>query len=206
MSSVIQDKVIVISAGGTGGHIFPAISVAGKLIEMGYSVLFVTDSSFELYAGNFKEVINNAKFSIKYLNVKRRRSFIKTAFEITIDVFSLIRLFIKKRVSAVVGFGSYVSFSSIVAGFLTFKKTGLIVPPTRAIDFGNTSPNKKIIVDMTKVLIKMVTDPLILYFDVTFINITVPNEAAILLKTLFPNKNILNTLSFSERSSFIKKI
>ena len=36
-------QTIVLTTGGTGGHIFPAQSVAAKLVEKGYHVVFITD-------------------------------------------------------------------------------------------------------------------------------------------------------------------
>ena len=44
---------ILLAAGGTGGHVFPAEALAYKLKERGYSVHLVTDSRAERYAGKF---------------------------------------------------------------------------------------------------------------------------------------------------------
>ena len=45
----IKNRVIAITAGGTGGHIFPALSVAKLLIQDGFFVLFYTDKKFFNY-------------------------------------------------------------------------------------------------------------------------------------------------------------
>ena len=45
--------IILLAAGGTGGHVFPAEALAHKLQERGYSVHLVTDSRAERYAGKF---------------------------------------------------------------------------------------------------------------------------------------------------------
>ncbi|NTI16225.1 undecaprenyldiphospho-muramoylpentapeptide beta-N-acetylglucosaminyltransferase [Agrobacterium rhizogenes] len=45
--------IILLAAGGTGGHVFPAEALAYKLKERGYSVHLVTDSRAERYAGKF---------------------------------------------------------------------------------------------------------------------------------------------------------
>ncbi|MDC7741579.1 undecaprenyldiphospho-muramoylpentapeptide beta-N-acetylglucosaminyltransferase [Rhizobium binxianense] len=45
--------IVLLAAGGTGGHVFPAESLAFKLKERGYSVHLVTDSRAERYAGKF---------------------------------------------------------------------------------------------------------------------------------------------------------
>ena len=36
-------KKIIITTGGTGGHIFPAESIAKGLVDAGYEVMFITD-------------------------------------------------------------------------------------------------------------------------------------------------------------------
>ena len=36
-------KKIILVAGGTGGHVFPAISLAKKLKGMGHDILIITD-------------------------------------------------------------------------------------------------------------------------------------------------------------------
>ena len=37
-------KTIVLTTGGSGGHIFPAQSVATELIKRGHKVIFITDN------------------------------------------------------------------------------------------------------------------------------------------------------------------
>ena len=36
-------KKVIITTGGTGGHIFPAESIAKGLVDAGYEVRFITD-------------------------------------------------------------------------------------------------------------------------------------------------------------------
>ncbi|MFB2603149.1 glycosyltransferase, partial [Rhizobium phaseoli] len=45
--------IVLLAAGGTGGHVFPAEALAFKLKERGYSVHLVTDSRAERFAGKF---------------------------------------------------------------------------------------------------------------------------------------------------------
>ena len=51
-----MNKKIIFSAGGTGGHIFPAINLMKHCFEKGYDVILVTDKRGQ----NF--VKNNLKF------------------------------------------------------------------------------------------------------------------------------------------------
>ena len=39
-----NSNTVYISAGGTGGHIFPALSLAERMQKLGWQVHFVTDS------------------------------------------------------------------------------------------------------------------------------------------------------------------
>ncbi len=45
--------VILLSAGGTGGHLFPAEALAHELIARGWNVHLATDGRAERYAGSF---------------------------------------------------------------------------------------------------------------------------------------------------------
>ena len=44
---------IVLSAGGTGGHLFPAQALAGELVRRGKEIVVMTDSRGHSYADAF---------------------------------------------------------------------------------------------------------------------------------------------------------
>ena len=46
-------SVIVLSAGGTGGHLFPAQALAGELVKRGATIVVMTDARFANYATHF---------------------------------------------------------------------------------------------------------------------------------------------------------
>ncbi len=116
-----KKMTIAIAAGGTGGHIFPALTIAKILIQNGFYVLFYTDKNFFKY---FEEKENTILRSgmIEVIQLKARNApRILQVFMILKDFFSC-RKILTKRVSLCVGFGGLVSFAPMLFGILTFKK------------------------------------------------------------------------------------
>ena len=111
----MKKNLVIIAAGGTGGHVFPAVSVAKKLMEKGYDVLFSTDERGKKYLKEF------ANKSIVYkINTKSR---IKLYTSI---IFSIIKSFIFlafNRPSCIIGFGGYPSVPFVFSGQALFVKT-----------------------------------------------------------------------------------
>ena len=65
---------ILISTGGTGGHVFPAYSLAKNLIQNNYKVEIVTDkrgSKFLQKHKDLKRIINNSTSLLKKKNFRR---------------------------------------------------------------------------------------------------------------------------------------
>ena len=114
-------KIVAISAGGTGGHIFPALSVAKTLIEDGYYVLFFTDKKFNNYIKSDNFLLNCGQFEIVKLCCKNAKRW-KQIFMIIIDFFKCFKI-LKRRVKICIGFGGFCSFTPMLFGILTFRKT-----------------------------------------------------------------------------------
>ena len=103
-------KKIIFSSGGTGGHIFPAISLMKYFSNKGNKVLLVTDirgSNFLKKYSQFKSYIINADTPIN-------KNFFRKILSFAIIFSSIIRsIFIlkKEKPHLIFGFGGYVSFS-----------------------------------------------------------------------------------------------
>ena len=120
-------SVIVLSAGGSGGHLFPAQALAGELQRRGRTIVVMTDKRFKNYATAFPgvtiETVPSAAFS--------DRSFLgllASPFEIVGGiVMSLIKL-ARLKPAAVVGFGGYPSVPVMVAAILAGRPTAIVAP------------------------------------------------------------------------------
>ena len=57
-------KTVILTAGGTGGHIYPAEALAGELIKRNYQVVLFTDErGLNNYKGKLGEIENKAILS-----------------------------------------------------------------------------------------------------------------------------------------------
>lgn len=118
---------IIISAGGTGGHIYPAIELAKYLQKNNHEILFVSSSNDVA-----KRILKNENFNIKYYNMqgfKREKSFksiiynLNSLFKLIKTFISLIPVFIKFKPNICIGFGSYITYPVIKLAKLFKLKT-----------------------------------------------------------------------------------
>ena len=119
-----MSKKIIFTAGGTGGHILPAINLMKHFLEKDYKVLLVTDKR----GNNF--ITNNLKFKSYVLKVgtPTNKNIIKKIFSLFTIFYSIIRSVIilkKEKPNLIIGFGGYVSFPISIAS--KFFKLPLII-------------------------------------------------------------------------------
>jgi len=106
---------IIIGAGGSGGHVFPALETAKKLKAQDHKVIFLTTKglAFDLVcADGFEAWIIDpprVKFSSPISALKEVWGMMRTIF----DAFVLIG---HLSANAVVGFGGYGAFPVVLAG------------------------------------------------------------------------------------------
>ena len=113
----MRTKTIYLVAGGTGGHVFPALAVAEKLNTLKFETYLFTD----LRGAKLLEKIE--KQPIKFQIIAAASPFQKSFLE---SIFALVKLswgtitsfyyFLLQRPSLIIGFGGYPSFPSIMAG------------------------------------------------------------------------------------------
>jgi UDP-N-acetylglucosamine--N-acetylmuramyl-(pentapeptide) pyrophosphoryl-undecaprenol N-acetylglucosamine transferase len=102
-------KPIVVMAGGTGGHVFPALAVAEHLRQQGENIIWLGTRS-----GIEARVVPAADFAIEWLNVRGLRG--KNLMTLVLAPFRLLRacwqaLHVLRRIrpKAVLGMGGFVS-------------------------------------------------------------------------------------------------
>jgi UDP-N-acetylglucosamine--N-acetylmuramyl-(pentapeptide) pyrophosphoryl-undecaprenol N-acetylglucosamine transferase len=109
-----KKKKILIATGGTGGHIFPAYSLANYLTKNNYNIELTVDERGSKYLKDDK----NLKL-IKILSSPLiKKNILKFFFSILIILFSVIRSLIFllfNRPSIVLGMGGYSSFPVCIA-------------------------------------------------------------------------------------------
>ena len=111
-------RPIVIAAGGTGGHFFPAEALAAELLRRGHRIVLMTDSrsvdyGSAVFAQSERHVLQGAGLAGRGL-LKAA----KGAFALLAGTLQARRLLKRLRPMAVVGFGGYPSVPPLLAARL----------------------------------------------------------------------------------------
>ncbi|MBT9382585.1 undecaprenyldiphospho-muramoylpentapeptide beta-N-acetylglucosaminyltransferase [Pseudooceanicola sp. CBS1P-1] len=110
--------LLVIAAGGTGGHMFPAQSLAEQMLARGWRVRLSTDARGARYAGGFPaavevEELSSATFARGGLIAKAG-----VPLRIAGGVLAAVGRMMRERPAAVVGFGGYPAIPAMAASTL----------------------------------------------------------------------------------------
>jgi UDP-N-acetylglucosamine--N-acetylmuramyl-(pentapeptide) pyrophosphoryl-undecaprenol N-acetylglucosamine transferase len=111
-----QKTTILLAAGGTGGHLFPAITVAEELQKSKASVHLITDRRCEKYLT--PDLPITAHIIDLHIKMSGLIAKIQSATKLLLACFRAIILVRKLKPSVIVGFGGYPSVPAMMAGVL----------------------------------------------------------------------------------------
>ncbi|MCB1333850.1 MAG: UDP-N-acetylglucosamine--N-acetylmuramyl-(pentapeptide) pyrophosphoryl-undecaprenol N-acetylglucosamine transferase [Roseivivax sp.] len=118
MAERLRRPFLIIAAGGTGGHMFPAQALAEQMLRRGWRVKLSTDARGARYTGGFPkdveiEQVSSATFARGGLVARA-----VVPFRIAAGVVSMAARMRRDRPDVVVGFGGYPSIPALGAALL----------------------------------------------------------------------------------------
>lgn len=111
--------LVILAAGGTGGHMFPAQSVAEAFAELGWEVVLTTDDRGMRYAGNFASDVERVVLPTGSFSQGSLAKRMLTPFRLLQGVMRARKLFAQKRPACVIGFGGYPAAPSLFVARIT---------------------------------------------------------------------------------------
>jgi UDP-N-acetylglucosamine--N-acetylmuramyl-(pentapeptide) pyrophosphoryl-undecaprenol N-acetylglucosamine transferase len=112
-----NSPLILLAAGGTGGHLFPAEALAVELMKRGMAVRLVTDSRALRYSGLFTNDLIDVVPS-ETLRGRSPWSLARTGAMLAAGTAVALNLMRKLKPAAVVGFGGYPTLPPLLAARL----------------------------------------------------------------------------------------
>lgn len=118
---------VVLSAGGTGGHLFPAQALAAELMRRGKTIVVMTDARGTTYDTHFPgaaiEIVPAATFADR-----SKLRLMAAPFEILAGILLSLAKLARIKPRAVVGFGGYPSVPVMFAAIMARLPTAILAP------------------------------------------------------------------------------
>ncbi len=113
-----KQPLLVMAAGGTGGHMFPAQALAEAMLQKGWRVKLSTDARGARYTGGFPEAVEIEQMSSATFARGGVAAKVMVPFKILGGVFGAVARMRKDRPAMVVGFGGYPAIPAMGAAWL----------------------------------------------------------------------------------------
>ncbi len=112
-----QPPLLMIAAGGTGGHMFPAQALAEMMIERGWRVKLSTDARGARYAGGFPKSVPVEQVASATFARGGKLAKLVTPLRIVGGILAAFVQMLKDRPTVVVGFGGYPTIPALSAAW-----------------------------------------------------------------------------------------
>jgi UDP-N-acetylglucosamine--N-acetylmuramyl-(pentapeptide) pyrophosphoryl-undecaprenol N-acetylglucosamine transferase len=114
-----MSRRVLVMAGGTGGHVFPALAVAGALRARGIEVVWMGTR-----LGLEARVVPEAGIEVEWIAIrgvrgKTLKARLTAPVDVSVAIFQALRVMLRVRPAVVLGMGGYAAGPGGIAAFLT---------------------------------------------------------------------------------------
>ena len=111
--------LLIVAAGGTGGHMFPAQALAQEMLRRGWRVALTSDDRGLRYADGFPDAVERREMRSATFAQGGVLARLAAPLRITLGIIAAVLAFRRDRPACIAGFGGYPSIPALAGGVLT---------------------------------------------------------------------------------------